>query len=344
MAFNVLSDRSPAVALDTYPTDLRTAERWLTWKETADGRKVPRAPYLHTGRPELYVDAQDPAVWTAFGTARDWAAKLAGFELAFTIRDRETHPDEDLLLVDYDTVRNPETGTVHPTVRDHLVQADSYADVSPSQTGIHILCRGALPEDIKSINDALPPAGDFPDADIEVYDSARFVAMTGAHIQETPRETAAAQAFVDDLVAEFATVTTGTPAELIAPPTKPQAAIAAIETTTNIQDMFDAIQHTGPDDIHLRSAVTEERSDGSKSLDPCWTTSESGTRLAQVDGGWIYRKGMIGLDALQVVALEEGIITDERTYPSGKQFWAAVEALRERGAHIPQFAADSRSP
>lgn len=49
---------------------------------------------------------------------------------------------------------------------------------------------------------------------------------------------------------------------------------------------------------------------------------------------------MSGLDALQVVALEERIITDERTYPSGEAFWAAVDALRERGAHIPEYEPD----
>lgn len=110
-----------------------------------------------------------------------------------------------------------------------------------------------------------------------------------------------------------------------------------------MQDVFDAIQHTGPTDIRLRSSVTEERADGSKSLDPSWTTSDSGTHLAEVDGGWIYRKGMIGLDALQIVALEEGIITDERAYPNGEQFWDAVEALRDRGAHIPEYDPDDDS-
>lgn len=35
--------------------------------------------------------------------------------------------------------------------------------------------------------------------------------------------------------------------------------------------------------------------------------------------------------------LEERIITDERTYPSGEAFWAAVDKLRERGAHIPEY-------
>lgn len=46
---------------------------------------------------------------------------------------------------------------------------------------------------------------------------------------------------------------------------------------------------------------------------------------------------MRGLDALQVVALEERIITDEGEYPTGETFWRAVDALRERGTHIPDY-------
>jgi len=110
-----------------------------------------------------------------------------------------------------------------------------------------------------------------------------------------------------------------------------------VETTEDISDVFDAIQHVAPSDIRLRSEVTHERSPKEKDLDPAWTTSKSGTRLGQVGDGWVYRKGMVGLDALQVVALEEGIVRDVGQYPTGEEFWRAVDALRERGAHIPEL-------
>jgi len=113
--------------------------------------------------------------------------------------------------------------------------------------------------------------------------------------------------------------------------------IAGVETTPDAQDVFDAIQHVRPGDVRPRSTVTQERAGGSKSLDPAWATFTSGTRLAQVEDGWVYRTGMYGLDALQAVALEERIITDEATYPSGEDFRDAVDALRERGAHIPEY-------
>lgn len=326
----------PRVESNTYPIDLIDIDRWLTWKET-DGRKIPRAPYAHPEHPDRYVDAQDPDVWTDFATAQEWAAKLAGFELAYVIRNRDTFPDEDLVLIDYDEVRIPERGEIHPIVREHIEAAGSYADVSTSGTGVHILCRGGLPDGVKTMSDDLPAADGFPDAEIEVYDSAQFIAMTGQHIRATPAETATCQSFIDDLATEFATVTASRPDTMRDDPATPKAELEELDTTTDIQDIYDAIRQTRPADVRLRSTVTEERSDDSKSLDPSWTHSTSGTRLAEVDDGWIYRDGMIKLDALQVVALEEGIIADERDYPSGEAFQEAVAALRERGAHIPEY-------
>lgn len=316
------------------PADLEGRERWIAWKATDDGRKVPRAPWLTGG--DAFVSAQDSDVWVDLQTAETWLDKLSGFDLAYNIPDRDDH-DTDLVLVDYDDARDPETGVIHAAVREHLQRAESYADVSTSGTGVHILCRGQLPDGVKSIEAALPEDERFPDAEIEVYDSARFVAMTGTHLAPTPVETTHCQQFIDDLADEYTTVAEGTPDELIQEPEKTAAEIADVETTSDMQDVLDAIQHTGPRDIRLRSTVTHERSDGTTSMDPAWAQSKSGTRLAQVDDGWVYRKGMVGLDALQVVALEERIITTETEYPSGAAFWEAVEALRDRGAHIPEF-------
>ncbi|OYR81696.1 hypothetical protein DJ71_13070 [Halorubrum sp. E3] len=325
------------VELDVYPTDLLDVERWLTWKPTDDGRKVPRAPYANPDWPDKFVSAQDPDVWTSFETATDAIADRRDYGLAFNIPDVDEYPDDPFVLIDYDDARDPETGEVHPTVRDHIERAESYADVSTSGTGVHIFARGALPDGVKAIEAALPAVDGFDDAEIEVYDSARYSAMTGAHIAASPRRTTDAQGLLDDLVDEYATIAEGTPDELTREPEKSRDQIADVETTTDVQDVLDAIQHVRPRDIRLRSTVTHERADGTKSLDPSFANSSSGTRLAQVDDGWVYRKGMHGLDALQLVALEDRIISRVDEYPTGEDFWNAVDALRERGAHIPEY-------
>ncbi|WP_423751084.1 hypothetical protein [Salinirarus marinus] len=330
-------DAAPEIESGVFPEDLMDVSQWLAWKATDDGRKVPRAPYENPDWPDKFVSAQDPDVWRDYETVVDWCDKLDGYEPAFNIRNREDYPDEEFVLVDYDDARDPESGEVHPVVREHVERATSYADVSTSGTGIHIFCRGELPDGVKAIGAELPEDERFPGAEIEVYDSGRFSAMTGDHIANTPRTTRDCQKFVDDLADEFATVAEGTPYEMLREPEKSKEELSDVETTHDVQDVLDAIQHTGPRDIHLRSTVTHERADGTKSLDPSWAQSKSGTRLAQVDGGWVYRKGMHGLDALQIVALEERIITHVDEYPNGDDFWDAVDALRQRGAHVPEY-------
>jgi len=335
---------APTIEPGVYPEDLQGVAQWLTWKPANDGRKIPRAPYANPDWPDKFVDAQEPEVWTEFDTAAEWANKCLGHNLAFNIRDRAEFSAEEFVLIDYDDARDPETEKIHPLVWEHIERAGSYTDVSTSGTGVHIFARGELPDGVKAIDADLPDVPGFRDAEIEVYDSARFSAMTGDHIDGTPRNTTDCQPLIDDLADEYATVAEGMPDEMVCEPEKPRHEIADLETTTDIQDVFDAIQHTTPRDIRLRSTVTHERGDGTLDMDPSWASSKSGTRLAQVDEMWVYRKGMHGLDALQVVALEERIITRPDEYPTGEEFWNAVDALRERGAHIPNYESLDEDP
>ncbi|WP_236639571.1 hypothetical protein [Salinigranum halophilum] len=212
---NVNLGSSPELEQGVFPEDLKGVTQWLTWKATDDGRKVPRAPYEHPDWPDKFVSAQDPDVWRDFDTAADWCNKLGGYDLAFTIRNRDEYPDERFVLVDYDDARDPDTGEIHPVVREHIERAGSYSDISTSGTGVHIFCRGELPEGVKAIGAELPEDDQFPDAEIEVYDSGRYSAMTGNHIVGTPRTTRECQSFINDLVDEFATVAEGTPDQLL---------------------------------------------------------------------------------------------------------------------------------
>lgn len=251
----------------------------------------------------------------------------------------ESYGDEadPFFAVDYDDVRNPDTGEIHPVVAEHIERAGTYADVSTSGTGIHLIGRGSLPEGVRAIHAELAEDEQFPGAAIEVYDGKRFMAMTGDHVGGTATEATDCQAFIEEFVEEFDVDPVRTTPGALREPEKSRTEIGEIETTDDIQDVFDAIHHTGPRDIWLRSSVTRERPNGDLDLDPPWTASESGTRLGQVGDGWIYRQGDIGLDALQVVALKEAIINTAGDYPRGDVFWRAVDALRDRGAHIPSF-------
>lgn len=314
-----------------FPACLTSSDRWMTWKATEDQRKVPRAPW--DGSVDAFASAMDADNWRSHETAREYVEMLDGFDgLTFSLQD-----GDGLTLMDYDDVRNPDTGEVLPEVADHIERVGGFAQVSTSGTGIHLIIEGELPEDTRSL--VIDLEG-HPDAELEIYDGDRFIAMTGDKVERSRPNVRDGQALLDDLIAEY-----GEDATVVEPgeraeewdASKSRAEIEDTETTSNIEDIFDAIKHTDYSDIRLRSTLTEGKNASRKSFDPSWETSESGTRLGYEDGGWIYRQGNIGLDALQLVALEERIIHDPRDYPDGQEFWDAVEALRARGAPIPEY-------
>ncbi|WP_227374950.1 hypothetical protein [Haladaptatus halobius] len=230
------------------------------------------------------------------------------------------------------------TGAVAPAAAELLERlTGTFCEWSPSGTGAHALGGFSLPEDVKALTIDLS-SSEWPDAELEIYLGRRYTTITGDHIPGTATETKDIHGIVDDILAANlgaldavrATTPAGRRDGFEREPETSKADLADIVITSDIQDVFDAIQHTGPANIRLRSTVTRERSDGSKDFDPSWAQSKSGTRLAQVGDGWVYRKGMYELDALQVVALEERNITEVTEYPSGEAFWEAVETLRNR--------------
>ncbi|WP_276274356.1 hypothetical protein [Haladaptatus sp. QDMS2] len=310
---------------------------------------------------------QKPDAWFDFDDAANWVDHDDDLGLAYYLTspdrndwegdDKYAHidPAEDVPeephvgLLDFDDIRNPDTGDVAPVAADLLEKlAGTFCEWSPSGTGAHALGGFCLPDGVNALTIDLSTP-EWPDAELEIYPGRRYFTITGNHIPDTATSTRDIHDIVEELLATNpgaleatrAAPPAGRPDQFTTEPSTSKEALAYIETTSDIQDVFDAIQHTGPGDTHLRSTVTRERCDGSKDLNPSWAQSKSGTPLAEVGDGWVYRKGMQGLDALQVVALEEHLITAVTDYPSGESFWKAVDALRDRGAHIPKYESNA---
>jgi len=321
---------------DTFPAELLTLDRWFVWA-LDDGRKIPRAPWANPDHMDRYVSWNDRENWVDFETADEWVEKIDRFGHASCIPAFEDNTEERLLFFDFDDCRDPETGEIHGQAWAFIEKYGLSAYLSTSGTGVHAFGWGSLPEGYKpSFEIALPEWDYDEEPHLEVYASARFMALTGEHIAGTP----VGVPDLDDLAHELfeskgTERTTGTERE----PDVSRAELADVETTTDLDDIYDAIAHVRPRDIRLRSPVTEEYSgrDANCARDPSWANSTSGTRLAEFDDHWLYRKGNHNLDALQVVALEERILRDESDYPEGDEFVEAVDALRERGAHIPEL-------
>jgi hypothetical protein len=76
--------------------------------------------------------------------------------------------------VDLDDCRDPHSGEIAPWALEIIRELDSYTEVSPSGTGMHVLLRGELPK------------GRNRKGKIEMYDSGRYFTVTGEHLEGTP--------------------------------------------------------------------------------------------------------------------------------------------------------------
>jgi len=283
-----MSDEEPVsdykIETDTFPADLLLAERWFTWKFD-QGRKIPRAPWSDDHTEETYASYKNEDIWTDFETADGWVDSLDGYGHASCIPDIGDNSEARIIFFDFDDVRDPETGEIHPHAWGFIQAQGLHAAISTSGTGVHGFGYGSLPEGYKpSFERELPEWGHSDDPELEVYAESRFMALTGKHIAGTPigvpdlNETAA------ELFVKFGKErATGVERE----PEVSREELEDIDATRDIEEIYDAIAQTHPRDIRLRSSKTSERADGTVNLDPSWANSESGTRLAQVDDHWL---------------------------------------------------------
>lgn len=140
------------------PQELRGLPCWVCHRE---GDKVPIDP--KTGR---NAKSNDPGTWGTFEQATGWAARNGGgigFEFA---------EDAPFCGIDLDHVRDADTGELAPWAREVVDALDTYTEVSPSGTGLHLIARAGKPEG--GSKRANPDGTAF-----EMYDHGRYFRMTG---------------------------------------------------------------------------------------------------------------------------------------------------------------------
>nr|WP_152436592.1 hypothetical protein [Halosimplex carlsbadense] len=159
---------------ESIPSELRPIEQWICWREgERDGKptKIPTKPYRTSGSPNL--DVTDPSQRRDFETAwkslNDSRVDADGLGFVFT-------EDVSITGVDLDKCRDPDTGALEEWADEIVERLDSYTEVSPSGTGVHILVGGEL-----------PPGGNRKGR-VEMYDTDRYFTVTGAHVDGTPTE------------------------------------------------------------------------------------------------------------------------------------------------------------
>ncbi|WP_424016315.1 hypothetical protein ACOZ4N_01440 (plasmid) [Halorientalis pallida] len=159
---------------DTIPDTIREIEQWICWREKdRDGKatKIPTKPYRTSGTPNAKTD--DPSHWRDFETALEYhkSGRIDTTGIGFVFST-----ETEIVGIDLDSCRDGETGEFDEWAQDVIERLDSFTEISPSGTGVHVLAKGQLPD------------GRNRRGEIEMYDEGRFFTVTGEHVEGTPQE------------------------------------------------------------------------------------------------------------------------------------------------------------
>ncbi len=119
--------------------NIRDLRQWLCWRTEEREGKPTKVPYSSlTGR---MASSTNPETWANYEDAVRACKEhgYGGIGFVFT-------PEDDLCGVDLDGCLNPETGEIESWAQEIIEELDSYTEISPSGTGVHILARAKLPE------------------------------------------------------------------------------------------------------------------------------------------------------------------------------------------------------
>ncbi len=151
---------------ENVPNEIKGADRWVGWRwEKRDGNWT-KVPINIVGGAR--ASSTDPGTWSSFEEAVRYAQKnlMPGVGFVFT--------GSPFAGVDLDGCRDRETGRMEGWAREIVAELDSYAEVSPSGTGVKVFARGTLPPGRKRRGR------------IEMYDSGRFFTVTGHRLPNAP--------------------------------------------------------------------------------------------------------------------------------------------------------------
>lgn len=164
------------------PASLKGLKQWVGFmmipnEEKGKPDKVPINPYTLWG-----ARSNDPSTWSDYQTAAESVGKPAAcyvrrgegrIKVEGTVTGIGFEFDNGVFGVDLDGVVNG--GKLSPEALDIISTLDSYTEYSPSGTGVHILCRGTIPN------------GRNRKGQVEMYSTGRYFTVTGRTLGE-PKE------------------------------------------------------------------------------------------------------------------------------------------------------------
>ena len=166
---------------DGIPNEIKEKEWWLVWKSEERNGRFTKVPYA--AGPRTKARTNDPGTWRLYDAAQfvfeNYAGEYDGVGIVIK---------GEIVGIDIDHCRNPETGELAPLAVEIVKLLDSYTEVSPSGTGVKILCQGQVPGSRHRNGDIGTNPWSQEKIGLEVYDkdSPRFFTITGCHVEGTP--------------------------------------------------------------------------------------------------------------------------------------------------------------
>lgn len=179
---------------DPVPETLKDRDQWVAWRYQYDTDRDEWTKIPVDVTTESYARSTDPDTWTSFSRAvayhdrDDTDTDGVGFVV---------HDGDLVVGIDLDDCRDPDDGDLEAWASDLRDYVPTYAEVSPSGTGLRLFGLGFIPDGGNR--------GDIEDADghLEMYDSGRYLTVTGHHVDGTPTDVRQVNDEIADVHAEY---------------------------------------------------------------------------------------------------------------------------------------------
>ncbi|HAJ36325.1 MAG TPA: hypothetical protein DCL15_11595, partial [Chloroflexi bacterium] len=146
---------------ENFPDELLQLDQWVLWRLAPRKNDKPtKQPYSVTGS---LASTTDPRTWAPFEEAARLFVRGGYDGVGFVFSDTDPY-------VGIDLDGHCTDGQLDAWALDAVNRLDSYTELSPSGTGVHVIVRGVMPGGRGRKDQALG---------LEMYDRARFFTVTG---------------------------------------------------------------------------------------------------------------------------------------------------------------------
>lgn len=167
------------------PEELKELPKWVLWRAEWNNKRqqYEKVPYKSGGYKASSANSAD---WSSF----DFVHKILENNDLYQGIGFVLSKDDDYIVLDIDNAID-ENGQINSDLALEMTEL-TYCEMSPSGTGLHCFFKGELPEQRKKKR---------LDLDIELYDNARFMTVTGEAIGQS--EICDEQEILNNLVERF---------------------------------------------------------------------------------------------------------------------------------------------